>query len=143
MPLDLPKYGKYYPHKPKTNTNSRMEDEKYREWRTNVCIKHKHKCFICNHREHKVAKRYIQAHHIKNYSQASELRHDVDNGVAICNKCHREFHNKYGLLDNNESQLMEFKEIKGKELKKRQDEISQKARETRLRNKQKKLEAMV
>ena len=36
------------------------------------------------------AKRQLQAHHIRKWSSASILRYDINNGITLCRKCHKE-----------------------------------------------------
>jgi len=38
--------------------------------------------------------------------EASEV--DLDNGICLCNHCHKQFHKIYGKKRNNQNQLNEF-----------------------------------
>jgi hypothetical protein len=47
-------------------------------------------------------------HHINNFAEFSELRTTISNGITLCEKCHKEFHKKYGRENNTKEQLDEF-----------------------------------
>jgi NUMOD3 motif len=50
----------------------------------------------------------LHPHHILNFSQHHELRYDVNNGITLSEKAHREFHKKYGKNNNTREQILEF-----------------------------------
>ena len=50
----------------------------------------------------------LNAHHILNYSTHKELRLKKSNGITFCKKCHKQFHIKYGIKNNNRIQLDKF-----------------------------------
>ena len=54
------------------------------------------KCTECN------SVNDLHAHHIKQYKDFEELRYDVNNGITLCNQCHRK-HHKIGLFCNCEA----------------------------------------
>ena len=37
-----------------------------------------------------------------------ELRTDINNGITLCNICHKKFHDIYGYTNNNKTQFEEF-----------------------------------
>ncbi len=61
-------------------------DPVYAEWRRRVFKRDKHKCQMpgCEY------KRALNAHHIKRWADAPYLRYDVDNGITLCYRCHKE-----------------------------------------------------
>lgn len=38
----------------------------------------------------------LHAHHIKQYKDHPDLRHDVNNGITLCGNCHRKLHSENG-----------------------------------------------
>lgn len=58
------------------------------------------------------------AHHLNGYHWDVENRHNVDNGVTLCEPCHNDFHNKYGRRNNTKEQYKEYvSEIKNYDTK--------------------------
>lgn len=70
----------------KTNRDHRHSPE-YREWRTKVFTRDNFTCAICNQVGGK-----LNAHHIKPFRDFEELRYDVNNGITLCEKCHKRVH---------------------------------------------------
>ena len=59
------------------------------------------------------------AHHIRNFAEAIELRTSIENGITLCKKCHTEFHKIYGYTNNTREQIEEF--LRGDKTKKVED----------------------
>ena len=59
----------------------------YAEWRTTVFVRDGFRCQICGN----VGGR-LNAHHIEFFSKCVEKRFDPDNGITLCEKCHRAVH---------------------------------------------------
>ena len=47
-------------------------------------------------------------HHINNFADFPELRTNIENGITMTKKIHKEFHKKYGVKNNTQEQLEKF-----------------------------------
>lgn len=56
----------------------------------------------------------INAHHLNGYNWDIEHRIDVNNGVTLCEDCHKNFHDAYGRGNNTKEQYEEWIRIKNK-----------------------------
>jgi len=87
-----------------SDVNNRIrQSSKFKIWRENVYERDSYTCQKCGN----IGNR-LNPHHIKNFADNPKIRFDVDNGITLCQKCHREFHRIYGRKDNNEKQLREY-----------------------------------
>ena len=97
---------KHYNYNPNL-TNKEREDKRDTsqnyKWRLSVYKRDNFKCKKCG-----VHNNELRAHHIKNYATNKNIRYDLDNGVTLCDKCHKQFHKIYGSKNNNLEQLKNF-----------------------------------
>lgn len=56
----------------------------------------------------KIKKRYMVSHHIASYTRYPELRYNLNNGICLCENCHKSFHKKYGNRKFNHLDTFEF-----------------------------------
>lgn len=84
------------------NKKDRLRLE-YRDWRNKVFERDNYTCQKCYKRCTR-----LHAHHIKNYSENPKLRFIPVNGITMCEKCHRQFHEIYTRSNNTPSQLIEY-----------------------------------
>ena len=75
----------------------------YRLWREAVFARDNWTCQKCGQNG-----KNLHAHHIYNFSKVIELRTSIENGITLCKKCHKAFHDKYGYKNNTREQLEEF-----------------------------------
>lgn len=54
----------------------------------------------------------LERHHLNSWLGFPNERYDVNNGVAICEDCHWEFHTQYGNGFNTKEQYHQFKQLK-------------------------------
>jgi hypothetical protein len=56
----------------------------YKKWRASVFKRDDYTCQICG-----ITGVYITAHHTKSWAKYPELRHEVSNGITLCEDCHK------------------------------------------------------
>ena len=67
----------------KRNKHS-LTNPKYKKWRNAVFKRDNYICQKCHKN-----KKYLEAHHIKSWAKYPELRYDINNGITLCEKCHK------------------------------------------------------
>lgn len=72
-------------------TQDYRKTEEYKVWRANVFNRDGFKCQVCGQ-----VGGMLNAHHIKEFSKYPDLRYEVDNGVTLCESCHKKIHRKKG-----------------------------------------------
>ena len=68
--------------------------EEYWQWVKNVYERDEYTCQKCKLKGVK-----LHSHHINSYANFPEQRTDVNNGITLCEYCHRDFHWEYGYKD--------------------------------------------
>ena len=78
----------------KTSENERLRhSDKYNQWRKRVFERDEYICQWCN--KNSVT---LRAHHINFWSTYPEKRFDINNGITLCDKDHKEIHIKQKYL---------------------------------------------
>lgn len=92
---------------PKRTHEQRVSERKtnaVREWRVAVFKRDNFTCQQCGDSQGG----NLVAHHIDSYDWCEEKRADTDNGITLCEKCHKDFHKEYGYGSNTRKQFEEF-----------------------------------
>jgi 5-methylcytosine-specific restriction endonuclease McrA len=63
------------------------QTEAYKNWRLSVFRRDSFSCVSCKQRGGS-----LHAHHISSFAKFPELRTDVNNGITLCDSCHRQLH---------------------------------------------------
>jgi len=88
-------------------TDEEREDERkypeYSQWRLSVFKRDNYTCKCCGQ-----ISGNLNAHHLNDYVNFPEQRTDINNGITLCDVCHRDFHKEYGYGNNDEGQFLEW-----------------------------------
>jgi len=66
-------------------------NSEYTVWRKKVFTRDSFVCQECKRRG-----RLLNAHHIKTFALYPELRYDINNGITLCEGCHKNLHKYHG-----------------------------------------------
>lgn len=65
--------------------------KRYKEWRMAVFLIDNFTCQFCGIRGNQTGG-YLNAHHIKGWTEYPKLRYKINNGVTLCQECHKLIH---------------------------------------------------
>lgn len=101
-------YGENHPNwNPSLTDYERIVGRKTKrdvEWREKVYKRDNYTCVTCGDDEG----RNLNAHHLYSHNKYKDKRYDINNGVTLCETCHKAFHDKYGYGNNTREQFNEF-----------------------------------
>ena len=86
-----------------TRESERMSNENV-QWRKQVFDRDKYTCKCCG----LTNSGDLNAHHLNGYHWDIENRYNIDNGVTLCEVCHKDFHSIYGRGKNTVDEYNEF-----------------------------------
>ncbi len=86
-----------------TENEKARKSIEYKLWRKSCFERDNWTCQICGQNGGKLV-----VHHINNFAEFPELRLAIDNGITLCNDCHKEFHKTYGFKNNTREQLKQL-----------------------------------
>jgi len=90
--------------KDRDENSHRNYNPKLWRWRNKIYKRDNYTCKKCgNNRGGNLI-----AHHIYSWNDHPKLRFVTNNGITLCEDCHKNFHHKYGLGNNNKKQWNEF-----------------------------------
>ena len=76
---------KHFNWKGGISKNSHSNDEpKYKQWRSDIFQRDNWTCQTCGLKGKKLV-----AHHIKSWAKFPELRYEIENGITLCEECHK------------------------------------------------------
>lgn len=81
-----------------------MQNGEIRKWTSNVFERDNYTCQCCNKR----GNTKLNAHHLNSWNKYKKLRFEINNGITLCEECHKKFHHIYGYGNNTELQFGEF-----------------------------------
>jgi hypothetical protein len=80
----------------------RREDGSIIRWRNMIFNRDMYKCKIC------CSKKKLNAHHLDSWHCNPEKRYNIDNGITLCTRCHKEFHKLYSNKNNTAEEFFEY-----------------------------------
>jgi len=97
----------HYKYNPDLTQEERLRRDMFngeiRKWRELVFIRDNFTCKICN-----VKGGRLNAHHINSWNKHEDDRFILDNGITLCEDCHKNFHFQYGYGNNTRKQFEKF-----------------------------------
>lgn len=96
----------------------RRQNPNEKQWRRSVYEKDNYTCQACGNDKGG----NLNAHHILPYKYYKDSRFDVDNGITLCEDCHKEFHKIYGKVNIGMKEIIEY--INNKSVTTTRDECS-------------------
>ena len=93
----------YNPNKTQEKRELERQYPEYNDWRKEVFERDNYTCQCCGKKGGN-----LNAHHIYGYAEYKDLRTDVDNGVILCEDCHKRYHKQYGKKNNNYKDFRTF-----------------------------------
>ena len=77
------------------------------EWSFNVKKAYNFICYICKYSKGNK----LVSHHLNSWDIHPQQRLDLQNGVCLCEDCHKDFHHLYGFGQNTREQFEEWKSV--------------------------------
>lgn len=84
-------------------TRNQLFSSSQSTFRNRVLKRDDYACKICD------STKPLVAHHLNSYNSYEVGRFDINNGITLCESCHRNFHKEYGYGDNTTEQFENFK----------------------------------
>lgn len=81
----------------------------YKAWTGAVKLRDEFVCKICGSTTN------LHAHHCYSISDFPDQMWELNNGITMCDKCHKMFHSKYGHKDISHETIQKFKNFRAKQ----------------------------
>jgi len=82
---------------------SRTSINEYNRWRVAIYKRDNYHCVIDN-----CECTNLNAHHLNSWDTYTNQRYDINNGITLCEKHHKDFHSIYGYGRNTKEQFLEY-----------------------------------
>jgi hypothetical protein len=82
---------------------SRTSINEYNRWRVAIYKRDNYHCVIDN-----CKCTNLNAHHLNSWDTYTNQRYDINNGITLCEKHHKDFHSIYGYGRNTKEQFLEY-----------------------------------
>lgn len=103
-----PRYNPNLSDEERSLNESRHSDIKYRIWYRSIFKRDQYTCQCCNSAPKKGNPLVLNAHHLDGFGWCEDKRYDLENGVTLCESCHKNFHSIYGYGNNTKEQYIEY-----------------------------------
>lgn len=100
------------PERTKEQRIAERKTEKDSRWRKDIFNRDKYICQCCGYDKGHI----LVAHHMNSWHWCVEGRYDVNNGITLCEPCHKRFHKEYGIKNNTKEQMNAFLEKYNKQI---------------------------
>lgn len=102
-----PRYNPSLTDEDRGRTTTTLE---YIQWRKSVFERDNYTCQCCG--DSKGGN--LNSHHLNSRDKFPQEKYDVDNGITLCEACHKDFHHTYGYGNNTKEQYNDFINSKNK-----------------------------
>lgn len=101
-------YNPYLTIEERAKLRASTFNTKIRDFRNMVFKRDDYTCRICKNKSSKKHKVLLNAHHLNGFHWFVEGRYDFNNGITLCEQCHKDFHKTYGNRNNTKEQFEQY-----------------------------------
>lgn len=76
----------------------------YKQFRVSVYERDNYTCRVCK----ESPSGNLVVHHLNSFTDFPHLRMDINNGITLCNSCHKDYHSKFGMKGATEDKFKEY-----------------------------------
>lgn len=76
----------------------------YKQFRKSVYERDDYTCRVCK----ESPSGNLVVHHLNSFTDFPHLRIDINNGITLCNSCHKDYHSKFGMKGATEDKFKEY-----------------------------------